>query len=284
MQYSLQELGLSSPRGTEDAGGMKLMEREVFYQEIAITAAQESGKILRDYFRKPIQVEFKAPKDLVTLADIESEKKIRSVIEKHFPDHSIRGEELPASQTNSPYEWIIDPLDGTTNYAAGIPFFNVSIALACRSKVILAVIYDPLNNEMFHAEKNKGAFLNGDKIKVSNCSHLEDGVVSYSRSYHPTERVGRLGARIYGDLIPKIRATRQFGTAAIDFCYVASGRIDATVMPLSKPQLEHPAGCLIVDEAGGKSTDFSGKEWDLESETIVASNGKIHKALLKLLH
>lgn len=260
------------------------MEREVFYKQIAIMAAEESGKILRGYFRKDIPVKHKAAKDLVTLADIESEKKIRTVIEKHFTDHSIRGEELPASQSSSPYEWVIDPLDGTTNYAAGVPFFNVSIALACRGEVILAVVYDPLNNEMFHAEKNKGAYLNGDRIKVSMCSCLEDCVVSYSRSYHPTEKVGRLGAGIYGMLLPKVRATRQFGTAAIDFCYVASGRIDATVTPLTDPSLEHPAGCFILDEAGGKSTDFSGRRWNLGSESIVASNGRIHAVLLALLN
>ena len=207
---------------------MECQERSISYREIAITAAEESGKILRGYFGKKIPVKHKAVKDLVTLADIESEKKIRSIIEKHFPDHSIRGEELPASRSNSPYEWIIDPLDGTTNYAARIPLFNLSIALAYQNKTVLAVVYDPINEELFIAEEGKGAHLNGERISVSSNSDLNNSIVSYSRSYYPTEESLQLGAKIHKDLLPKIRATRQFGTAAIDYCYVAAGRIDAT--------------------------------------------------------
>ena len=253
------------------------------YKSIAIIAAKESGEILKNYFRKPIQVKFKARKDLVSSADIESEKKIFSIIRKNFPAHSIRGEELPAHQTSSPYKWLFDLLDGTTNYIAGIPLFHISIALTYKNKTVLAVVYDPMRDELFCAEKNKGAYLNGQKIAVNNNSQLEDSLISYSRSYHPTIKTIKLGTKIFKKLLPKVRAIRQFGTTAIDFCYVASGKLDATITTAIARGLEHPAGCFILDEAGGKSTDFSDKKWNLESKNIIATNNKIHKVLLKIL-
>ena len=253
------------------------------FREVAILAAKEAGEISRGYFREPIQVSFKARKDLVTVADVESEKKIASIIGAHFPDHGIVGEELPAHRSDSPYKWMIDPIDGTTNYVAGIPLFSVCIALCHSDDPILAVIYDSLRDELFCAEKDKGAYLNGQRIAVSDTSRLEDCVVSYCRSYHPTDEVIESGLRIYERLLPRVRGMRQFGGSALDFCYVASGRMDATVSPFTDPKLEHPAGCLMVEEAGGKSTDFSGKAWNLESPSIVGTNGKIHSVLLELL-
>jgi myo-inositol-1(or 4)-monophosphatase len=262
---------------------MEAEEKHMSFKEIAILAAKEAGEISRGYFRESIQVTFKARKDLVTVADVESEKKIVYIIGAHFPDHGIVGEELPAHPSDSPYKWMIDPIDGTTNYVAGIPLFSVCIALCHNNDPILAVIYDPLRDELFCAEKDKGAYLNGQRIVVSNTARLENCVVSYSRSYHPTDEVVKSGLRVYERLLPSVRGMRQFGGSALDFCYVASGRMDATVSPFTDPGLEFPAGCLMVDEAGGKSTDFSGKEWDLESPNIVATNGRIHSALLKLL-
>lgn len=255
------------------------------FKEVAILAVKEAGKISKGYFRKPIQVTFKTRKDLVTVADVESEKKIVSIIAENFPDHGIMGEELPAYQSDSLYKWIIDPIDGTTNYVAGIPLFSVCIALCYNNDPILAVIYDPLRDELFCAEKDKGAYLNGQRITVSNTSHLEDCVVSYCRSYHPHDEVIEEGLRIYKALLPRVRAMRQFGGCVLDFCYVASGRLDATITPLTdSPKLEYPGGCLMVNEAGGISTDFSGKRWDWKSENLISANNKMHSSLLKLVN
>jgi myo-inositol-1(or 4)-monophosphatase len=262
---------------------MQLEEERMSFKEVAIRAAKEAGEISRGCFREPIQVSFKARKDLVTVADVESEKKIVSIIRENFPDHGIVGEELPAHPSDSPYKWIIDPIDGTTNYVAGIPLFSVCIALCHSHDAVLAVIYDPLREELFCAEKDKGACLNGQRIAVNGTARLEDCVVSYCRNYHPTDEVVQSGLSVYERLLPNVRGMRQFGGSALDFCYVASGRLDATVSPFTDPRLEHPAGCLMVDEAGGKSTDFSGKAWDLESPNIVGTNGRIHSALLELL-
>ena len=262
---------------------MEAEEERMSFKEVAVSAAKEAGEISRGYFGEPIQVRFKARKDLVTVADVECEKRIVSIIRKHFPDHGIVGEELPAHPSDSPYKWIIDPIDGTTNYVAGIPLFAVCIALCHSDDPILAVIYDPLRDELFCAEKDKGAYLNGQRIAVSDTARLEDCVVSYSRSYHPTDEVVKSGLSVYEKLLPSVRGMRQFGGSALDFCYVASGRLDATVSPFTDPKLEHPAGYLMVDEAGGRSTDFTGKAWDLESPSIVGTNGRIHGALLELL-
>ena len=253
------------------------------FKKVAILAAKEAGEISRGYFGEPIQVSFKARKDLVTVADVESEKKIASIIRAHFPDHGIMGEELPVHPSDSPYKWIIGPIDGTTNYVAGIPLFAVCMALCHSDDPILAVIYDPLREELFCAEKDKGACLNGQRIAVSDTARLDDCVVSYCRSYHPTDVVVKSGLRVYEKLLPSVRAMRQLGGSALDFCYVASGRLDATVSPFTDPKLELPAGCLMLDEAGGRSTDFSGKAWNLESPSVVGTNGRIHGALLELL-
>ena len=254
------------------------------YLALATTAAKEAGKIHLKYFQSDITIEEKSSSfDLLTVADLESEKAIVSLIKKQFPDHNILAEENKYPVTDSEFQWIIDPLDGTNNFACGLPIFCCSIALAKDNKVILGVIYDATRDEMFVAQKGKGAFLNDKKISVSSTDTLRKSILItgfyYSRAGEMVDTLENI-KRFFNEPITGIR---RLGAAALDLCYIASARATG-FWEFSLSPWDFAAGKLIVEEAGGRVTDKSGDPESVDkSSYIVASNGKIHDAMLSIL-
>jgi len=244
--------------------------------DVAKKAAKEAGKILLEYFQESNEVTLKEDKSFQTKIDKLAEEKIISIVKENFPDHSINAEESGLSDSRSSYLWLVDPIDGTTNYVTHLPFFSVSIALVENKNLKTAVIYDPNNAELFHAELGKGAWLNEDKLKISDKSKLNEFKLGYSRS-------GRAKTR-FADTFAKVekvtRTPKILGSTALQLGYVAAGRLDADIS-FSQEPWDIAAGVLLVQEAGGKVTDFEGKPWSLELENILASNGKIHAELLQ---
>ncbi|MFH1479141.1 MAG: inositol monophosphatase family protein [Candidatus Omnitrophota bacterium] len=253
------------------------------FKDIAIRTAKKAGEIHKKYFRKDIRVRRKTKSyDLVTIVDVESEKAIVSLIKKYFPDHNILAEENIYKKTSSEYTWVIDPLDGTNNFSHGLPIFCVSIALAKNNDVILGVVYDPIKDELFYAEKNKGAYLNGIPIKVSSVDKLNRALLVtgfyYDRGKEMIEALEAIKRFFY----QKIIGLRRFGAAALDLCYVACGRVTG-FWEFKLSPWDFAAGKLIVEEAGGKVTNKYGKKLELKNSFIVASNSRIHRKMLKII-
>lgn len=246
--------------------------------KVAIKAAQEAGEILKGMFGR-VTREAKADKSLITKADLEADKIIRSIIEKHFPDHSILDEESP-EKVGSEYKWIIDPLDGTTNFSICVPFFNTSIALFKKDEPIIGVVHSPFLQETFYAEIEGGAFLNDKRIEVSRNSELGKCVIGFCHGYDEssTKRIIKIFSKM--KLVnPKFR---QFGAAALELCYLACGRIDAFLLPGLRTW-DVAAGFLIAKEAGATVTDFEGNPFTINSKDLLATNGEIHHKLLEIL-
>ena len=253
------------------------------FLETAIFAAKEAGKIHKKYFNKNFEIKTKdTPFDLVTVADIEAEKKIVEVIRECFPGHNFLGEENKYEKTESEYIWIIDPLDGTNNFAHSLPIFCVSIALAKNDELLLGVIYDPLRDELFYAEKGKGAFLNEQIIGVSNTDKLAGSLLITGFYYDRGREMMETLDKIRQFLQLNITGVRRLGSAALDLCYVACGRASGFWEYILNPW-DFSAGKLIVEEAGGIVTGRLGEIINLEKSYIVASNGKIHKDMLEVL-
>ncbi|MBS3103134.1 inositol monophosphatase [Candidatus Woesearchaeota archaeon] len=239
----------------------------------------QSGKILMSNYGKIKFIRVKDKLSYVTNADLESEKCIISAIRKKFPSHDIVSEESGSLGKNSDYRWFIDPLDGTHNYINKIPLFGVSIALEHNGKVILGAISLPCLDELYIAEKGKGAFLNGKRIRVSGKKELKKSFIltDLVLRYNPETKLKMLN-RLKG-LVYDIRV---LGSSVYAFAAVAKGSADAYVTALTN-SWDMAAGALIVEEANGKVTDFNGKEWKAEKGRFLSSNKKIHDKLLKLL-
>lgn len=251
----------------------------------AIKAAKTAGKIHRQYFlKKTTTIKTKSTSfDLVTTADIEAEKAIKKIIKKQFPNHSFLGEESGSEIKDSPYTWIVDPLDGTNNFASGLPIFCASVALAKEKQTIAAAIYDVTRNELFYASKGGGAFLNGQPIKVADIDSLQNSLLItgfyYSRGKEMLETLDNIKHFFQHG----IRGIRRLGSAALDLCYVAAGRTGGFWEFELKPW-DFAAGKLIVEEAGGEVTNQQGKNVSvLKKQFIVASNKTLHPAMLKIL-
>lgn len=247
--------------------------------DVALKAAREAGKILKEHFYEKQAVTIKEDKSFVTEIDKLSEQKIIETIKESFPSHSIKAEESGFSEKNSEFTWLIDPLDGTTNYATSLPFFSVSIALTKQGKLILGVIYDPIHDEMFSAEADKGSKMNNLQIKASQTSDLTKSMIGYSRSGKAKERF----VDIFSKVERAARTPKILGSTALHLCYVAAGRLDADIS-ISQAPWDLAAGALIIKEAGGTVTDLVGKEWDIASGDVLASNGFIHDQILKLIN
>jgi myo-inositol-1(or 4)-monophosphatase len=251
------------------------------FTDCAVETAKEAGAFLKERFHTDHRIDFKGEINLVTEADRSSEEIITSRIKHLFPDHDIMAEEGTNITMGSEYRWIIDPLDGTTNYAHGFPVFCVSIALQRMSQVILGVIYNPMLDELFAAERGEGAFLQGKTIHVSHTRHLAEGFVATGFPYDVRENC-RDALAYFDEMIPKAQAIRRQGTAALDLAYLAAGRFDGFWELRLKPW-DTAAGWILIEEAGGVVTDLSGKPYFLESPSIVASNGVMHKELIEVL-
>jgi myo-inositol-1(or 4)-monophosphatase len=251
------------------------------FQELAIRAVRESGKIQKEWLRKDKRVELKGAINLVTEVDRRCEQRIIEIIKKAFPEHNILTEETPMPALPSPYRWIIDPLDGTTNYAHGYPCFCTSLALELEGEVILGAIYDPLLDELFTAQKGKGAFLNNERISVSLTDRLTNALICTGFPYDLREsRENNLDH--FNNFIMEARAIRRDGSAALDLCYVAAGRFDG-FWELKLYAWDVAAGKLLVEEAGGRATDFQGGQLDIHGQQILATNKRIHEEMIRVL-
>ena len=243
----------------------------------AAQIAREAGALLMEYFRQRVKIEYKGDADLVTIADRTSEGLIRERLHEHWPSHDILGEEGGLQDTGSDYRWYVDPLDGTTNFAHGFPVFCVSMALEYRGKRIAGVIYDPTRDELFVAEQGGGAFLNGERIRVSKTANLAECLVATGFPSH--KRHQNPNIFFYHQITLRTHGVRRAGSAALDLCYVACGRFDG-FWEFNLNPWDTAAGVLIVEEAGGRVTNFSGNLFELTSRETVASNGLVHDSLL----
>jgi myo-inositol-1(or 4)-monophosphatase len=239
--------------------------------------AREAGALLMGYFHARVKVEYKGDVDLVTVADRKSEALIRERILARWPSHDILGEEGGLQDRGSPYRWYVDPLDGTTNFAHGFPVFCVSMALEYKGERIAGVIYDPTREELFSAEKGSGAFLNGGRIGVSKIDRLAESLVGTGFPSHKRHKNPNI--YFYHQITLKTHGVRRAGSAALDLCNVASGRLDG-FWEFNLNSWDTAAGVLVVEEAGGRVTDFQGGAFQIDSRETVATNGLIHASLL----
>jgi myo-inositol-1(or 4)-monophosphatase len=259
---------------------------ELIFAHAASQIAREAGALLRDYYRRGVTAEYKGDVDLVTEADRASEKLIVERLHAVFPEHGVYGEEGTRSLIDSEYRWYIDPLDGTTNFAHGFPVFCVSMGLEYRAsslapdedgEIVAGVIYDPLRDELFAAEKSKGAYLNGTRIHVSKTAELAEALIATgfpSRKRHDNPNI-----HFYHEFTLRSHGVRRAGAAALDLAYTACGRVDA-YWEFNLNPWDTSAGALLVTEAGGTMTSFDGASFKLDSREILATNGLLREELL----
>lgn len=252
------------------------------FMKVAIDAALKGGEILISRFGSSNNVRLKGLINLVTEADIMTEKAVVGVIRERYPDHQIMAEEGVAEEGKSDYKWIIDPLDGTTNFAHGYPVFSVSIALEVRGEVAAGVVYNPILRELFTAEKGKGAFLSDKRLKVSTTDKLIDSLLSTGFPYVRMTG-GPTNLEYFNKAIMNCQEIRRDGSAALDLCYVAAGRFDGFWELMLKPW-DDAAGILMITEAGGRVTDLKGGPYSIYSDEILATNGLIHEELADILN
>jgi len=250
-------------------------------RRIALKAVKEGGAILMEYFGKVKSIDYKGEINLVTEADRRSEEVILNIIKDSYPDHRILAEEAGDSGDSSPFKWIIDPLDGTTNYAHGYPCFCISLAIEHKGDIIYGAVYDPVREELFTGEKGNGAHLNGKEIKVSSTQALIKSLLCTGFPYDLKNNI-EISIINFRNFLMKAQAVRRDGSAALDLCYTAQGRFDGFW-----EQKLHPwdiaAGSLIITEAGGKLSDFKGENFSIYDKEIVASNGIIHNQMVEVL-
>jgi len=251
------------------------------FKKYGIEIAREAGIFLKNKLHSAHTIDYKGEINLVTEVDKISEKMITSKINALFPAHDILAEEFTDINSGSDFRWIIDPLDGTTNYAHGYPFFCVSIALERLNTIIVGIIYDPMLNEMFVAEKGKGAFLNDREIHVSNTRRIIKSLLTTGFPYD-IQKDSNNNLNYFNEMILKAQAIRRAGSAALDLAYVAAGRFDG-YWELKLNPWDIAAGWLLVEEAGGVVTDMGGNNYYLDSPSILASNGMIHKEMIDVL-
>lgn len=258
------------------------------FASAAAPIAIEAGVLIHDHFKKGVATEYKGDADLVTVADRSSEKLIVERLHATFPYHGIYGEEGTRSQLHSEYRWYIDPLDGTTNFAHGFPVFCVSMGLEHRpaglpedqdGTLVAAVLYDPTRDELFTAERGKGAYLNGSPIHVSQTSTLSESLVATgfpSRKRHANPNVF-----FYQEFTLRSHGVRRAGSAAIDLAYVACGRFDA-YWEFNLNPWDTAAGMLLVLEAGGTVSNFDGTHFHIDSREVLATNSIIRDEMIRI--
>jgi myo-inositol-1(or 4)-monophosphatase len=254
----------------------------------AAEIAREAGARLREFFAQGVATEYKGDVDLVTVADRTVEKLIRTRLGEVFPDHGMYGEEGTRERMEQEFRWYVDPLDGTTNFAHGFPQFCVSLGLEQRGAelkadgdgtLVAAVIYDPMRDELFAAERGAGATLNGTALKVSKTAKLAEALVATgfpSRKRHQNPNI-----HFYHEFTLRSHGVRRAGSAALDMAYVAAGRLEA-FWEFNLNPWDTAAGILLVREAGGRVTDFAGRPVRLSSEEVLASNGLIHDEMVSM--
>lgn len=250
----------------------------------AVEIVLRSGEIQMSRRESGFSINKKGTIDLVTEVDLECERMCRAVLAERFPDHDILGEELssgPAQVASSHYRWVFDPLDGTTNYAHGLPVFCASLALEIDGQAVAGAVYDPTRKELFTGERGAGAFLNGTRLQVSETGTLLDALLVTGFPYDVHQKLQPLIA-MFGAFLGQARAVRRLGSAALDLCYVAAGRFDGFWESDLHPW-DVAAGIILVREAGGYVTDFRGRGAVESGKQILAANDQLHSKLHKLV-
>lgn len=254
------------------------------YLATACEIVLRAGAIQTTRRESGFRVQKKGTIDLVTEVDVECEQMCRAVIAERFPDHDVLAEELGdgmAGRTRSRYRWVFDPLDGTTNYAHGLPIYCASLALEIDGRAEVGAVYDPTRHELFTAERGQGAFVNGSRLAVSDTADLLDSLLVTGFPYDVHKHTGDL-VELFGVFLGRARAVRRLGSAALDLCYVAAGRFEGFWEQHLKPW-DVSAGALIVEEAAGRVTGMDGSPFDAPAAHLVASNGRVHEQMLAVI-
>jgi len=260
---------------------MKKHDAESEFLKVAVRAARAAGRIQRDAFGGAQAVEHKGAIDLVTAIDRRCEKEILRVIGRAFPGHGVLAEESDPRTGDGEHLWIVDPLDGTTNYSRAFPYFCSSVALARAGQVVVAAVYQPLLDELFTAVRGRGAFLNGHPLRVSPQERLDQAFLATGFPYD-IRRGRRTNIDHFTRFATRCLAIRRAGAAALDLAYVAAGRFDG-FWELKLRPWDIAAASLLVEEAGGRVTGLTGRPWRLPVRDIVASNGLVHGEMVALL-
>jgi len=251
------------------------------FLKVAKDAALKAGEMLRENFDEAREIHFKGEINLVTRFDSLSQKMIHAHLSSNFPEHDFLAEEGLSKEKGAEYRWLIDPLDGTTNFAHKFPVFCISIALEKKGKIVLGVVYDPCRKEIFWAEEGKGAFLNGKKIRVSSVDDLDKSLVATGFPYDIREsELNNIDH--FNNFAIRVQAIRRCGSAAMDLCYVACGRFDG-FWELKLNPWDVAAGVLIVKEAGGRISDFQNQDYSIYGVETLATNGLIHRQMVDIL-
>ena len=249
------------------------------YLNTAVEIAREAGALLAQLFDHPREISYKRPSDLVTDADRRSEALIVDRLRTHFPKHAIVSEEGGGHETSSDYCWYVDPLDGTTNFAHGFPMFAVSLGLVYRHESIAGVVYDPVREELFSAERGAGSYLNHKRIRVSKVGSLTEGLLA--TGFPPFADNNNFNVKLFSRFMQLSHGIRRPGSAALDLCSVAAGRFEA-FWELKLNPWDKAAGSLVVTEAGGRVSDLAGGPLKLLGDEILSSNGLVHDEMCQV--
>lgn len=247
----------------------------------AVRLVHRVGDDIARQSRRGLRVSFKGEIDLVTQFDRDAQEKIVAALSREYPDHGILSEEDINTNPDKDVRWIVDPLDGTTNFAHGLPIWAISVGLEVDDDVVLGVVYDPNRCETFTAVKNCGARLNGRKIRVSRTRKLDRSLLVTGFPYDIRSST-RNNLQQFGEFAVRARAVRRLGSAALDLCYTACGRFDG-YWELKLSPWDQAAGSLILREAGGKITDFKGRAFNIYGDEVLGTNGLIHRQMMKVL-
>lgn len=258
------------------------MPNDPLFLSTAVESVVRAGDLMLERFGTGMRVDLKGAIDLVTEVDVAIEREFRARVAERFPDHAVLGEEMGGSRT--PPEgpcWVFDPIDGTTNFAHGLPIFCSSLALEVNGVAQLCAVYDPTRRELFTAERGGGAFLNGVPMHVSSSETLLEAVLVTGFPYDVHAKVAEI-VGLFAEFVGRARAVRRLGSAAIDLCYVAAGRLDG-FWERGLNAWDIAGGALLVEEAGGTITSFAGTPFSSRGGEVVASNGRIHQAMLDVI-
>lgn len=250
-------------------------------RDVALKAADAAGTILKEKLGKLNRLDYKSAFNIVTEADQQSEAEVIKIIRSEFADHQILGEESGAHKSDSECRWLIDPLDGTTNYAHAYPFFCVSIGFEVKGKMAFGLVFNPVSNELFHAEQGKGAFLREQEIRCSKVKTLAESLLA--TGFPPDSTTAKFpNMTEFHKMTDRCHGVRRDGSAALDLCFVACGRMDG-FWEFKLSPWDLAAGTLIIEEAGGKVTSPCGGPFDLSSGHVLASNSLIHEEMRAVL-
>ena len=246
--------------------------------DVAQEAARVAGRIIQDRFQTSLQISYKGPADIVTDVDLAAEKAVLDLLREEYPEFGSLAEESQPVDTGSPFTWVVDPLDGTRNFASGIPHFCTVVALAHQGEIVLGVTYDPMRDELFSAELGKGAFFNGAPMSVSDVDQINQAVLCFDLGYLD-EKAG-LALDLLRSLLPGIQGFRLMGSAGLGLAYAAAGRVDIYFHHSLSPW-DMASGLLLAREAGGEVVDRQGQRAGLFTPSVIASNPALIQSFLQ---